>query len=156
GGRVEHNASFGTRAVPRAAVAWRVRGGSDPTTLRMSAGAGIKEPSFFQSFGVSFYAQGNPDLKPERSHTFDAGVEQRLLSGRLRAEATFFHHEYLDQIAFHVVDFTTFQGTYVNLGKTRARGLELAAEAAPMGGLRLSAQYTLLDGEVLVSTDDSD
>jgi outer membrane cobalamin receptor len=156
GGRVEHNANFGTRAVPRAAVAWRVRGGPDPTTLRLSAGAGIKEPSFFQSFGISFYAQGNPDLAPERSRTFDAAIEQRLLAGRLRAEAAVFHHEYLDQIAYHVVDFTTFQGTYVNLGKTRARGVELAVEAAPTDAWRLTAQYTFLDGEVLVSTDDFD
>src|SRR5207249_1610808 len=49
GARVEHNASFGTRAVPRAAVAWRLRGTADATTLRASAGTGIKEPSFFQS-----------------------------------------------------------------------------------------------------------
>ena len=156
GGRVEHNASFGMRAVPRAAVAWRVRGGPEATTLRASAGAGIKEPSFFHSFGVSFFALGNPDLKPERSRTFDAGIEQRLFADRVRAEATAFHHEYRDQIAYHVVDFTTFQGTFVNLGRTRARGVELSLEAAPSSSLRLSAAYTFLDGEILVSTDEFD
>ena len=153
GARVEHNASFGTRVVPRAAVAWRLRGGADATTVRASAGMGIKEPSFFQSYGVSFFALGNPDLKPERSRTFDLGVEQRLLDGRLRGEATAFQHEYLDQIAYHVVDFTTFQGSYVNLGHTRARGIELSLEAAPADSLRLSAAYTYLDGRILVSTD---
>jgi vitamin B12 transporter len=156
GGRLERNDSFGTRAVPRAALAWRVRGGEDATTLRASGGAGIKEPDFFQSFGASFFAQGNPDLEPERSRTFDAGIEQRLLGGRLRAEAVFFHHDYLDQIAFTLLDFTTFQGTYVNLGKTRARGLELAVEATPTPRLTLQARYTLLDGEVLVSVADFD
>ncbi len=153
GARVEHNASFGTHAVPRAAVAWRLRGTADTTTLRASAGTGIKEPSFFQSFGVSFFAQGNPDLKPERSRTFDLGIEQRLLGGRLRAEATAFHHDYLDQVAYHVVDPMTFQGSYVNLGHTRARGVELSAEAAPAAWLWLSAAYTYLDGRILVSTD---
>jgi outer membrane cobalamin receptor len=151
GGRIERNASFGTRAVPRAAVAVRVRGGEDATTLRASAGAGIKEPDFFQSFGASFFARGNPDLKPERSRSFDFGLEQRLLRGRLRAEATLFHQEYRDQIAFETIDFTTFQGSYVNLGHTRARGVELAAEAAPNDHLALSANYTFLDGEILVS-----
>ena len=34
---------------------------------------GIKEPSFFESYGESFFAQGNPDLDPERSTTFDVG-----------------------------------------------------------------------------------
>jgi outer membrane cobalamin receptor len=151
GGRVENNDSYGTRAVPRAALALRLREGRDATTVRLSAGAGIKEPDFFQSYGESFFAQGNPDLKPERSRTFDVGLEQRLFGGRLRAEATAFHHDYLDQIAFQVVDFTTFEGTYVNLGHTRARGVELGLEAAPSEHVSIEAEYTWLDGEILES-----
>jgi vitamin B12 transporter len=156
GGRLERNDSFGTRAVPRAAIAWRARGGDDALTVRASAGAGIKEPTFFESFGVSFFAQGNPDLKPERSRTFDLGVEQRLLNSRLRLEATAYHHDYRDQIAFTVVDFATFQGSFVNVGRTRGRGLELAVDAAPAARVRLHAAYTYLDGQVLVSTSDFD
>ena len=156
GGRLETNDSFGTRAVPRAALAWRARGGDDALTVRVSAGAGIKEPSFFESFGVSFFAQGNPDLKPERSRTFDVGAEQRLLRNRLRLEATLYHHDYRDQIAFTVLDFTTFQGSFVNVGRTRARGVELAVEAIPAPRLRFQAAYTYLDGRVLVSTSDFD
>ncbi|HEV8254473.1 MAG TPA: TonB-dependent receptor [Vicinamibacteria bacterium] len=152
GGRVEHNASFGTRAVPRVAAAWRLAE-DGRTVVRASAGAGIKEPTFFESFGVSFFARGNPALRPERSLTVDAGVEQRLLADRLRVEATAFHHDYRDQINFQVVDPSTFQGTFVNLGRTRARGVELAADAVPRPNLRLSAQYTFLDGEVVVSGD---
>jgi len=156
GGRVESNDSFGTRAVPRAAVAWRARGGPDALTVRASAGAGIKEPSFFESFGVSFFAAGNPDLKPERSRTFDVGAEQRLLGNRLRLEATLYHHDYRDQIAFTVVDFSTFQGSFVNVGRTRARGVELAVDATPASRVRLHAAYTYLDGRILVSTSDFD
>jgi vitamin B12 transporter len=133
-------------------VAWQLGSGGSTTTLRGSAGAGIKEPSFFESFGISPFARGNPDLKPERSRTFDAGIEQRLLGDRVRAEATLFHHDYHDQIAYTVTDFTTFEGSYINLGRTRARGLELSVEAAPAEGLRLSAGYTLLDGEILTSS----
>ncbi|HEV7500661.1 MAG TPA: TonB-dependent receptor, partial [Vicinamibacteria bacterium] len=152
GGRVEHNASFGTRAVPRVAAAWSL-GAGGATTVKASAGAGIKEPTFFESFGVSFFSQGNPNLRPERSVTFDGGVEQRLLGDRLRLEATLYQHRYRDQINFQVVDPVTFQGTFVNLGETRARGVELSAEAAPRTDVRFWAQYTYLDGEVLVSGD---
>jgi vitamin B12 transporter len=155
GGRLERNDSFGWKAVPRLSIAYRL-GSGQATSLKASAGAGIKEPDFFQSFGTSFFAQGNPDLRPERSVTFDAGVEQRLLAGRLRAEATYFHHDYKDQIAYTVVDFDTFQGTYVNLGKTRAQGLELALEAAPSDLVSLRAAYTYTDGEVIVSAADFD
>jgi vitamin B12 transporter len=156
GGRVEHNDSFGTAFVPRVAVAVRARGGADATTLRASGGAGIKEPSFLETFGTSSFAQGNPDLQPERSRTYDLGIEQRLFSGRLRAEATAFHHEYLDQIAFSVVEFDPFHGTYVNLGRTQAQGLELSLEAAPSAAFHLRADYTLTDGEIEVSASDFD
>jgi vitamin B12 transporter len=151
GGRVERNDSYGTEVVPRAAVAVRLRGGDDATTLRASGGTGIKEPTFFESFGVSFYAKGNPELEAERSRTFDLGLEQRLLAGRVRLEATAFQHRYLKQIAYQVVDFDTFQGTYVNLGETRARGLELALTATPVSVLRVTAQYTLTDGKIVTS-----
>jgi len=156
GGRVERNDNYGTRAVPRAALAFRLRGGENATTLRASAGAGIKEPTFFESFGVSSFAKGNPDLKPERSRTYDLGIERRLFESRLRAEATLFRHEYRDQTAFRITNPATFEGTFVNLGETRAQGLELSLEAAPSERLRLAAAYTLLDGEVIVSGGDFD
>jgi vitamin B12 transporter len=156
GGRVEHNDSYGTRAVPRAALAVRLRGGADAATLRASAGAGIKEPTFQESFGVSESAQGNPDLKPERSRSYDLGFERRLFGGRLRAEATLFHHDYRDQVAFSVLSFNPFRGTFVNLGRTRARGLELALAASLDSRLHVDAQYTLTDGEVIVSGGDFD
>ena len=49
-----------------------------------------------------------------------------------------------------------FTGTYVNLGKTRAQGLEVELQAAPTATLALSAHYTYLDGEVIVSANDFD
>jgi outer membrane receptor protein involved in Fe transport len=55
-----------------------------------------------------------------------------------------------------VVDFSTFQGSFVNVGHTRARGVELAVDAIPAPRLRLHAAYTYLDGRVLVSTSDFD
>ena len=156
GGRVERNGSYGTHAVPRAALAVRLRDGEDATTLRASAGMGIKEPSFLESYGESFFAKGNPDLDPERSTTFDAGVEQRLFGSRLRASVTAFHNEYRDQIAYTVVDFDTFEGSYVNLAHTRAQGIEVALEARPIPSLQLFGQYTYLDGEILESPSDFD
>jgi vitamin B12 transporter len=154
--RVEHNGSFGTRAVPRLSVAWRLRRGVSATTARLSAGAGIKEPTFVESFSVSPFFRGNPDLRPERSRAFDLGLEQRLLGGRLRVQATLFHHDYHDQIAYTLADPSTFEGTFVNVGQTRARGLEASLEAAPAQRIRIGAEYTLLDAEVVTSTSELD
>jgi vitamin B12 transporter len=151
GGRVERNGSYGTHAVPRAALAVRLRDGEDATTLRASAGLGIKEPSFLESYGESFFAKGNPNLDPEKSRTFDLGVEQRLFGSRLRAAVTYFHHDYRDQIAYTVVDYDTYEGTYVNLAHTRSQGVESSLEARPLAALQLLAQYTFQDGEIVES-----
>ncbi len=154
GARVERNDSYGTEAVPRATLAVRLREGEDATTLRTSAGMGIKAPNFFESFGESFFARGNPDLLPERSRTFDLGIEQRLFGNRLRATLTGFHHDYRDQIAYTLIDFETFEGTYVNLGHTRARGLEAELDLQPRPWFGLFGQYTLTDTEILESASD--
>ena len=141
--------------MPRAALALRLGPASRTTTLRASAGAGIKEPSFLQSFGVDAFALGNPALKPERSRTYDLGVEQRAFCDRLRVEATLFDHDYRDQIAYTTLSLSPFRGSYENLGRTRGRGLELTLDAAPTPAWRVGGQYTLLDGEVLVSASTS-
>ncbi len=156
GARVERNGSYGTRAVPRAALAVRLRAGEDATTLRASAGMGIKEPSFLESYGESLFARGNPDLEPERSATFDLGLEQRLFASRLRATLTLFHHAYRDQIAYTVLDYTTYEGSYVNLARTRSRGVEVAIEARPVKAVWLAGQYTYQDGRILESPSDFD
>jgi vitamin B12 transporter len=151
GGRVERNGSYGTWAVPRAALSFRLRGSKDATILRASAGAGIKEPSFFESYGVSFYAKGNPDLDPERSRTVDGGIEQRLFDNRLRVQVTGFYHDYRDQITYTILDFSTFEGTYTNLERTRAKGVEIEVEGRPRPWLQLFGAYTYLDGKILES-----
>ena len=152
GGRIERNDSFGTAVVPRGALSWIAhQGGGRSTRLKASAGAGIKEPGFFESFGTSDYARGNPDLKPERSRTYDFGVEQRAFDGRARVEVTAFHHDYRDQIAYKVLDPATYFASFDNLGRTEARGLEVELETRPRRGLRLAGQYTYTDTEILVS-----
>jgi vitamin B12 transporter len=149
GGRLEDNESFGSRFVPRVAVAWESESGS--RVLRASAGAGVKEPSLPESYGVSFFARGNPDLEPEESRTYELGMVQTLASGTVRLDGTLFLHEYEHQVAFDLLDFDTFEGTFVNLGETRGRGIELQIEARPAPPVRVVASYTYLDGEILVS-----
>ena len=40
----------------------------------------------------------NPTLKPERTESYDIGVEERCLSGRLSLDATWFRNRYKDLI----------------------------------------------------------
>jgi len=152
--RVEHNASFGTAAVPRASAAILVRrsdGTLGSTTLRVTAGLGVKEPTVLQSFSQSPFFLGNPDLEPERSRSADISIEQRLFGRRGKVEATWFDSVYRNQISTRTLSFSPFRAQYFNIGRTRARGLELSIDAAPVAGLRLRGGYTLVASRIVES-----
>ncbi len=150
--RAERNGSTGTTLVPHGSVAWIASRDADfDLTLRASGGAGIKAPSFFESYGTSSFALGNPDLEPERARTYDGGVDLRFRES-FRVQATYFHHQYLDQIAYKIVSFSPFVGTYENLGQTRATGVEFSSEWRPGTSFRLVSNYTFQDTEIVTST----
>ena len=93
---------------------------------------------------------GEPGLEGRtQPHVRPRGRAAAVRTAACSVAATAFHHEYLDQIAYVLADPDPFRGTYANLGKTRARGLELEVSAAPTPSLLLSAHYTHLDGEML-------
>ena len=159
GVRFEHNASFGNATVPRVAAAWYVHKGDGQvgsTGIRASAGTSIKEPTLLQSFSPSPFFLGNPDLKPERARTVEVGVEQRLVSDRLRLDLAWFDNRYKDIISTQITDFTTFASQFFNVGLTSAKGLELTGDVALVSGLRAIAGYTFLDSEILESTSTSE
>lgn len=107
-----------------------------------------------ESFSLSPFFHGNPDLKPERSRSAEVGLEQRLAHDRAKIELAYFDNHFSDVIT--VVSNPDFTGRYQNVGVTRARGLELSAEAAPVPAVRVHGAYTLLDGKVLESSSPND
>lgn len=161
GVRLEHNGSFGWAAVPRVAAAWLARPGETGgfwgmTRPKFSFGLGIKEPSFIESYSLSPFFSGNPDLKPERTRSIEAGIEQRLASNRVRAEVNFFHNHFDDLIAYQTTNFTTFEGSFFNIASSRAWGFEHIVEARASDHLTLGGGYTYLNSRVLESTDPFD
>ncbi|WP_231471732.1 TonB-dependent siderophore receptor [Novosphingobium sp. CECT 9465] len=113
------------------------------TTLRASYGEGFKTPSLFQLFSE----YGNTALVPESSQGWDAGVTQKLLGGRIEVGATWFHRDTRNLIGF--VGCTVLTGictnrpfgTYDNVAKARAQGLEFALTLKPVDALRVQANY---------------
>jgi vitamin B12 transporter len=154
GARLEHNENFGTEVVPRGSLVYVARessGNVGSTRLKINAGTGIKEPTMLESFSISPFFLGNPDLKPERSRSVEAGVEQRFAADRAKVEATWFDNRFSDIISLRT-NPVTFEGQYFNVGVTRARGLELGGEAVPAAAVRARASYTFLDSAIVEST----
>ncbi len=164
GGRAEDNASFGTKVVPRTGISYAARYGHDfwgSTRLRASYGLGIKEPTFVQSFEAGPCFPGNPDLRPERSTTVDAGIEQMLASDRLKISVTYFHNDFHDIVSFSPDSTQTptcpfGTGTFFNTDKARAYGANAAFEAKVTNWLRFAGNYTYDDSLVLVSPNATD
>lgn len=150
--RLEDNASFGTAVVPRFSAAWLVRTGGrvvGATKVKANAGRGIKEPTLRQSFSLSPFDLGNPDLKAEQSRTIDAGLEQRLLGDRAKIDVVWFDNAFTNQINTRTISFSPYRAQYFNVGLTRARGLEAVLELAPMDGVRVTGSHTLVDSTIV-------
>jgi vitamin B12 transporter len=119
---------------------WRLSGAylfrSSGTKLKASYGTANKAPTIFELFGFTSTFHGNPDLVPERSRGFDAGIEQTLLGGRAAIELTWFANRIENLIE-------GFGNTARNLpGESRADGIELSGRYTPLDGLDLVASYT--------------
>jgi vitamin B12 transporter len=118
------------------------------TIVRASYAEGFKAPSLFQ-LQSDF---GNQQLQPERSKGWDAGVTQNLVEGRLQASATYFRRNSDDLIIFVscVAPLTGIcanrpSGTYDNVARARAEGVEIGVAMVPVDALRLQANYTYTD-----------
>jgi len=122
--------------------------GQSGTTVRASYAEGFKAPSLFQ-LQSNF---GNQQLQPERSKGWDAGVTQTLVEGRLQASATYFRRNSEDLIIFISCPLPRTgicanrpSGTFDNVARARAEGVELGLTMQPVDALRLQANYTYTD-----------
>jgi outer membrane cobalamin receptor len=149
GGRAEANGAFGTRVVPRVGAAYALRFGQGfwgATRLRASYGLGIKEPEMLP-------AGCGPDLKPERSNTFNAGMDQFFASNRVHVSVTYFHNDFRDIVSFAFVganpNCPAFGGSFFNTDEAWAHGANASFEAKATRWLRISGNYTYDDTRVV-------
>ena len=133
--RLDDNKAFGTFWTSRGGAAWH----SGATTLRAQIGTAFKEPGFLDNYGTG-YVTGNPNLKPERSRSWDVGLEQGV--GRVTLAATWFDQRFRDLIQYTFSPPAPSSPNYYNVAAANAYGLELEARAAPWGALDVAATYT--------------
>ena len=131
-------------------VAWQDASGIARTTLRASAGTGIRPPDAFE---IAF--TDNPSLSPERSRSADVGVSHLLLPTLSVGATAFFN--YYDDLIIAVGSSFQDQSRYRtdNISNARARGVELEGSWRGPAGLTARLGYTWLDTEVL-AVDDAD
>jgi vitamin B12 transporter len=157
GARVEENTNFGTRVVPRAGAIYALRysqGFLGDTRARFSYGQGIEEPTIFESFDADPCNPGNPNLRPERSRTVNAGIDQYFSSNRFRISATFFANQFRDLIDQQQGPSNSMcsgghEKLFFNIDAARARGLNWSGEAHLNHWLVLKGNYSYDNTRVL-------
>ena len=146
GFRVEDNRMFGTTTTERGSVAFVIK--ETGTRLHGSAGTGFRAPTFNDLF---FPAFGNPDLQPEKSLSYDAGVDQKLWKDRVRLGLTYFQNDFRSLITCCVALPTAPFGGPVNVGRARSAGIEFVSEVDLRPNLVANLNYTYTDSENLAT-----
>lgn len=117
------------------------------TKIRGHVGRGYRAPSLFERFGTGYDATfgysvyGEPNLKPEHSIAFDAGIDQSLLGGRARLSASYFYTSLQQVIIFDVTEVFGYRNSIGGL----SRGVELSGTVSPSRSTQISAAYTFIN-----------
>ena len=153
---LDHHDDYDNEVSPRLYAVYQL---TDKVTFKGGYGEGFRAPSLTQlsadyevlAAGGRFWVEGNSDLDPERSKTYEAGIEYRdshlLLSGKL------FENRLENLVkTFCYVD-CGLRGRerrrYENLDESRIRGIEAELKYQVFDQLNLGLNYTYLDTEDL-------
>ncbi len=155
GVRLDVDSQFGAHPSPRLAARWLAM---DGLTLRGAWGTGFRAPSFqelllqFENPIIGYVVDGNPDLRPERSHGLTLSADYAL-SERVTLAASLFRTELWDLIAWQTVAEAT-EGSptrfgYRNLERARTQGAEASVRFRVVAGTYLDVGYALTDARDL-------
>src|SRR5918998_3275127 len=135
--RLDDNSAFGTFFTYRAGAAYRLGSG---TRIRGSVGRSFKAPTFCEQYCDAPFVVGDSSLRPERSTSWEAGIEQDLVPGGLSVWATYFNQRFRDMVVY---DASGAPGdpTYRNGAAARSRGLETGASVRLGTSASATASY---------------
>jgi len=194
GGDLEHYSEFGVQTTPRAAASFYLfrprHGAFSGTRLLFNFGDAVREPSLTDQF-YSLYnflvlnggqstieALHIEPLSAPTTRSYEGGLEQSFLSGRVIFRGTFFHNQFGRQIEYvglnlipellpnltpeeqnELKAFLQANGAYeltLNTQAYRAMGAEATVESGIGQNLFLRGGYTYLDAVVQRSFANSD
>jgi vitamin B12 transporter len=126
---------------------WRLPYLPLPVRANAAYGTGFRTPTLFDRFGTDgFGYRGNPNLRPEKSSGWEAGLAADIPAGPLglvTLSSTYFQTEITDLI---VTQFSPVY-TQVNAGTADIKGVENTLTVSPVSWATLSLSYTWTQAE---------
>lgn len=151
GVRYDDHSDFGSEFSPKLAALLPI---DSHLKLRASYGEGFRAPSIYELYTGSLTTKksivlSNPDLKAERSKTWEVGAD--FSRGGFNAGVTAFRNEVRDMISQVLMIDTPTTDTYQyqNLSKAMTRGIEISASLKLPYGFALSDRVSFLDSQNL-------
>jgi vitamin B12 transporter len=141
GGRLDHNSVFGTFMSYRGGISYGLPTG---TRIRAAVGTAFKEPTFLEHFADGPFARGNPELRPERTASWEAGVEQSLWGDRVVVTASWFSQRFRDLVQYAFVPPEPGAPNFFNVAAADAEGVESGVALALPLGFHVTGTYTYL------------
>jgi len=150
--RCDVQSKWGAELSPKISGLYKITEG---TGLKASIGRGFRAPTVDELYWRSDYSEGNPDLKPEESLSYDAGIQQQF-GAKTMLEVSVFQSHMKNLIAW----FDDGKGIYKaeNVNDAFLQGLETELSVQITEEISGALNYTLLgardtsgkyDGETL-------
>jgi vitamin B12 transporter len=143
GGRYTHHTKFGEALTYSINPSYRFQNG---LKLFLNLSTGFKSPSLYQLYGQ--YG-ANPDLKPERSQSWEGGVQGIVIDNKIEWRAIVFSRSVKDVIIY------TYP-TNINLDQQDDKGIEIESSWQATSKLKIAAFYAFVTGEVTTKTNNQD
>ncbi|NML19509.1 TonB-dependent receptor [Pseudoflavitalea sp. G-6-1-2] len=106
----------------------------------------FRAPSLYELYG--FYGS-NPELKPEKSYTWEIGTQASLINNVLETRVVYFNRRIKDVITY-------INNRNVNLNEQKDQGLEIEPSINVTKDLNIKLYYSYVDGKVTTTQNGKD
>ena len=143
-GRIDDNSEYGSIKTYRAGAGAPIVAG---VRIRASLATAFNAPAFNQIHATTF-SSANPNLQPERSRSWEIGVERVWGDRRFRVAGDYFNQKFSQLIQYVDGGPPSYVGSFANLTGASANGYEGEAEARPLDKMRVTASFTVVAPQV--------
>jgi len=144
--RHDDHETFGSETTYRVGAVYNVIAAS--LKLRTSYGTGFRAPTLNELYYKGPWgSSGNPNLEPEKSHSWEIGIEKELVKNNVSVSITYFDQRYRNLIEWIESPPGSWQYTPQNVSKAEVKGIEVNTSVRVLESLTVNSTYTYLDTE---------